>query len=172
MNKNGGFSYNLYSLLYNTCVASIADYSSSVTGYSKYDSSTRIHLRAIRAFLGVPKNACNVGVLSEVDLLLPEYRTRINMIRQYHRMMCMSNDRLTKRILLWDKELNDMGTVTTWSSEIKCIFEETNFPLLYTTNCAFDKKFVVANMISKFKHDQCTYLANACAEKPKLRTFI
>ena len=82
-----------------------------------------------------------------------------------------SNDRLTKRVLLWDKELNDTGTVTTWSSEIKCIFEEANFPLIYTTNCSFDKKFVVANMTSKFKNDQCTYLANACAEKPKLRTF-
>ena len=47
MIKNGGFSYNLYSLLYNTCVTSIADYSSLVTGFNKYDSSTKIHLRAI-----------------------------------------------------------------------------------------------------------------------------
>ena len=154
MIKNGGFSYNLYSLLYNTCVTSIADYSSPVTGFSKYDSSTKIHLRAIRAFLGVPKNACNVGVLSEVDLLLPEYRTRINMIRQYHRMICMKNDRLTKQILVWDRNLNDRGIVTTWSSEIKNIFQECNIELLYISNCPFEKRFVIDNMITKFKHDQ------------------
>ena len=73
--KNGGFLYNVYSLLYNSCVTSVADYSGPITGYLQYNSTLRIHLRAIRAFLGVPKNASNVGVLSEVDLLLPHYRT-------------------------------------------------------------------------------------------------
>ena len=60
MIKNGGFPYNVYSLLYNTCVTSVSDYSGPVTGYQKYDSTLKIHLRAIRAFLGVPKNTCNV----------------------------------------------------------------------------------------------------------------
>ena len=119
MIKNGGFSYNVYSLLYNSCVTSIADYSGAITGFRKYDSSTKLHLRAIRAFLGVPKNACNVGVL-----LLPEYRTRIEMIRQYHRMTRMKNYRLTKKILLWDKDLNDRNIGNTWAGEVKSIFNE------------------------------------------------
>ena len=102
MIKNGGFPYNVYSLLYNSCVTSVSDYSGPVTGYLQYDSTLKIHLRAIRAFLGVPKNACNVGVLIEVDLLLPQYRTQIQMIRQYHRMICMDDDRLTKQIFVWD----------------------------------------------------------------------
>ena len=55
MIKNGGFPYNVYSLLYNTCVTSVSDYSGPVTGYQKYDSTLKIHLRAIRAFLGVPR---------------------------------------------------------------------------------------------------------------------
>ena len=121
MIKNGGFPYNVYSLLYNTCVTSVSDYSGPVTGYLQYDSTLKIHLRAIRAFLGVPKNACNVGVLSEVDLLLPRYRTNIQIIRQYHRMICMDDERLTKQIFLWDKALNDSNLVSTWSNEAKLI---------------------------------------------------
>ena len=97
--KNNGFPYNVYSLLYNASVTSVADYSGPVTGYQKYDSSLKIHVRAIRAFLGLPKNACSVGILSEVDLLLPQYRTNIQMVRQYHRM-----------IYNWVRKLNDRNT--------------------------------------------------------------
>ena len=172
MIKNGGFPYNVYSLLYNACVTSVSDYSGPITGYLQFDSSLQIHLRAIRAFLGVPKNTCNVGVLSEVDLLLPHYRTRIQMIRQYHRMICMDSDRLTKQIFVWDKTLNDSGLVSTWTSEIKSIFQECNLNLLYETSCPFELKYVVANIIDKFKSYQNDFLSNECAEKPKLRTFI
>ena len=172
MIKNGGFPYNVYSLLYNACVTSVADYSGPITGYLQYDSSLKIHLRAIRAFLGVPKNACNVGVLSEVDLLLPQYRTQIQMIRQYHRMVCMEDDRLTKQIFVWDRELNERGIVSSWSNEIKLIFQECNLNLLFNMNCPFELKFVVSNILEKFKSNQRYYLSTECSEKPKLRTFI
>ena len=35
----------------------------------------------------------------------------------------------------------------------------------------FILKFVVSNILSIFRYNQAIYLANACAEKPKLRTF-
>ena len=38
--------------------------------------------------------------------------------------------------------------------------------------CSFDVKYVISNITSKFKIKQSTYLENACAEKPKLRTFV
>ena len=126
MIKNNGFPYNVYSLLYNACVTSVADYSGPVTGYQKFDSSLKVHLRAIRAFLGVPKNACSVGILSEVNLLMPQYRTHIQMVRQYHRMICMEDNKLTKQIYNWDRNLNDRNLVNSWSNEIKSIFEKCN----------------------------------------------
>ena len=170
--KNGGFSYNVYSLLYNSCVTSVSDYSGPVTGYLQYDSALKIHLRAIRAFLGVPKNACNVGVLSEVDLLLPRYRTQIQMIRQYHRMICMDDSRLTKQIFLWDKEINERSLVSTWSKEVKNIFSGCNFDDLFTSNSSFVIKNVVSDIKNQFKYFQNNYLSTECASKPKLRTFI
>ena len=88
------------------------------------------------------------------------------MIRQYHRMICMDNDRLTKQIFVWDKTLNDSGLVSTWTSEIKSIFQECNLNLLYETSCPFELKYVVANISDKFKSFQNNFLSNECAEKP------
>ena len=41
MIKNGGFPYNVYSLLYNACVTSVSDYSGPITRYLQYDSSLK-----------------------------------------------------------------------------------------------------------------------------------
>ena len=132
MIKNDGFPYKVYSMLYSACVTSIADYSGAVTGFDKYDSAMKLHSRAIRAFIGVPKNTCNVGLLSEVDLLLPQYRTNIQMVRQYHRILCMDNSMLTKQIYFWDRTLNDRNIIKTWSSEVKSIFDQCNILSIYT----------------------------------------
>ena len=86
MIKNQGFPFNVYSILYDSCITSISDYAGEVTGYTQYGKSVQLQSRAIRAFLGLPKNSCSIGVLSEVDWLLPEYRTRLRMVRQYNRM--------------------------------------------------------------------------------------
>ena len=40
-----------------------------------------------------------MAVLSEVDWLLPEYRTRLNMVRQYNRVLKMDDGQLTKKSL-------------------------------------------------------------------------
>ena len=84
----------------------------------------------------------------------------------------MDDNKLTKQIFLWDKALNDRGIVSTWSNEIKSIFQDWNLDLLYTLNCPFELKFVVANIKNKFQQNQNAYLETACAEKPKLRTFM
>ena len=170
--KNGGFPYNVYSLLYNTCVTSVSDYSGPVFGYQKYDSTLRIHLRAIRAFLGVPKNTYNVGVLSEVDLMLPQYRSCIQMVRQYHRMVCMDGSKLTKQIYTWDRTLNDRNIVNTWSSEVKSIFSSSGLLATFEANSPFPMELTIPTFKSAFKLKQQEYLSSECAEMPKLRTFM
>ena len=67
MIKNGGFPYNIYSLLYETCVTSISDYGGQIFGNTEQASSLNLHLGSIRAFMGVPKNAARPGIQSEVD---------------------------------------------------------------------------------------------------------
>ena len=123
-------------------------------------------------FLGVPKNACNVGVLSEVDLLLPRYRTKIQMVRQYHRMICMDDSKLTKQIYNWDRALNDKNLVQTWSNEVKGIFTDCNNFSIYESKCSFHLHQTVSNIKEIFKSQQREFLSSECAQKPKLRTFV
>ena len=105
MIKNGGFPFNIFCTLYQACVCSIVDYSGEVFGFGSFDSAKKVHLRAARSFLGVSKTTPIPGIISECNMLLPQYRTQIRMIRQYHRVIKMNSNRLTKKIFLWDKNL-------------------------------------------------------------------
>ena len=172
MIKNGGFPFNVYSVLYDACVTSISDYASEITGYTQYDSAVQLHTRAIRAYLGLPKNSCSVGVLSEVDWLLPEYRTQLKMIRQYSRILNMDNSRLTKQVYLWDRSLNDSNTISSWSSEVKHVFYSCNLNSTYDANRPFSLQCILKSMKLKLKSEQAEYLKNECEQKPKLRTFL
>ena len=150
MIKNNGFPLKIFALLYNACVVSIMDYSSGVTGFQKYQSALNIHLRAIRSFLGAPKNACNPGVLSEIDLLLPQFRTKLEMVRLYHRLLYMDNDRLTRKIMLWDKKLNEDNIVQSWTNDIKQIFIDCNLMEVFESETGFNKKHIIETMRSCF----------------------
>ena len=142
MIKHGGFPFNVYSVLYDACVTSISDYASEIMGYTQYDSTVQLHTRAIRAYLGLPKNSCSVGVQSEVDWLLPEYRTQMKMVRQYNRILSMDNSRLTKQVYMWDRSINDNNTVSSWSSEVKNIFNSCNLNSTYDDNRPFSLQHV------------------------------
>ena len=172
MIKRGGFPFNVYTILYEACVTSISDYCSEITGYTQYEPTVQLHTRAIRAFLGLPKNSCNVGVLSEVNWLLPEYRTQIKMVRQYNRVVNMDNSRLTKKVYLWDRSINDAGEMSSWSSETKKIFYKCNLNNIYDHNRPFSLKCTLETMREHFKIDQANYLKQECEQKPKLRTFM
>ena len=172
MIKNNGFPYSVFELLYTACVTSVSDYSGAFTGHKDSQSLLKLHLRAIRSFLGVPKNACNSGVLSEVDLLLPKCRGRIAMIRHYHRMIKMTDDRLTKQVMAWDYYLNENNAIKTWSYEVKEIFRECNLFTVYDTSQIFDLKQIATAIKSSYFIKQCNDLKLECQNKPKLRTFI
>ena len=172
MIKNGGFPFKVYSILYDSCVTSITDYSSEVIGYDQHPSTLAVHSRAIRAFIGLPKNSCSVGVLSEVDWLLPQYRTRVRMVRLFNRIVKMGENRLTKKVFLWDKQLNDSNQLSSWSSEIKSIFSDCNMLDIYENCSPFNVKSTTTEMQEIFKTQQQNYLKAECQEKPKLRTFI
>ena len=93
------------------------------------------------------------------------------MIRQYHRMQCMDNSKLAKKIFLWDRALNENDIIKTWSSEVQSIFEQTNQLAIYSSNNVFCLKTTVGDMTSSLKIKQQDYLTNECGFMPKLRTF-
>ena len=148
------------------------DYSSAIPGFKEYKASMDIHARAIRSFLGTPKNVTIPGVLSEIDLLLPIYRTKLQMVRFYHRLLKMDNNRITKKVLNWDKYLNESSIIKTWSSDMKNIFSECDLTSIFESDAVFNKIQVISNMRTILHQQQQKLLEQECKLKPKLRTFL
>ena len=141
MIKNGGFPLNVFRKLFDSCVCTVTDYAGEIWGYKLFESNRQLQLRASRAYLGVPKQTPIPGIFSEMNWPEPRSRTQLQMVRHYHRMLKIYDNRLIKKVFLWDKHLNDSGRVSTWSSEIKDILIRNNmahiydqgmFPLQYT----------------------------------------
>ena len=81
-----------------------------------------------------------------MNLLLPQYRAQLRMIRQYYRVLKSSDENMSRRIYLWDKSLNDQNTVTSWFSEIGSIFAENNMENIFQSGEIFDLKLVITNL--------------------------
>ena len=171
MIKFGGLPFSVFTLLYKACVTTVSDYSAAVFGFEEYASLNKVQLRAIRAFLGLPKNAPNAGVFSEVNWLLPKYRTKLAMVRFYHRIIKMEQSRLPKKVFNWDKYLNE-NRVNTWFNEVRSIFYESDLKILFDSGLDFDVNFTSKYMEDKFKLKQAEELHHECVLLPKLRTFI
>ena len=147
-------------LLHLVCVCSIADYSGEVFGYESFDSANKVHLRAARSFLGVSKTTPIPGIISECNLLLPQYRTQIRMTTQYHRVIKMNNSRLTKKIFLWDKKVNEESLLNTWHSEVKSIFVTNNMSTIYENANIFELKSVIEKLQNSMQPNNQTLKYN------------
>ena len=171
MIKNQGFPYNVYSILYKACVCSISEYGSEVFGFEQYNSSFKLHLRAARAYLGLPKNVTSYGLISELDWMLPQGQMNIKMIRHFGRVLKTPNNRLMKKIYIWDKYLNDKQQITSWLSEIKLILYNNYLNGVYDSQQVFPVKDIIKQLENSLLKKQLVLVENMCRDKPKLRTF-
>ena len=150
MIKNQGFPYNVYSILYNACVCSISGYGSEVFGYEHYDPTFKVHLRAARAFLGMPKNVASFGLVSELNWLMPHYQSSFKMIQYFARLMKTPSNRLMKRVYSWDQHLNNTGQIISWSSEVKSILYDVNLHHIHNAQQMFPIKEIVKQLNTTF----------------------
>ena len=131
-----------------------------------------MHLRAARAFLGLPKNVTSYGLISEIDWLLPENQTKLKMIRHFGRLMKTADHRLMKKVYNWDKKLNEGQHIFSWSNEIKSILYQNNLNYVYDNQLMFPVKPIVKQLEESLYKVQLTQVENICRNKPKLRTFV
>ena len=78
-----GERYGTYSKLYDSCVAPILEYFAGICSSSDFECITRIHHRAIRFYIGVPKNTTTFGISAEMTWLLPKYGQFVCTARLY-----------------------------------------------------------------------------------------
>ena len=100
-------------------------------GFEQYDSTFKVHLRAARAFLGLPKNVASFGLVSELNWLMPHLQSRLKMIQHFGRIMRTPRHRLMYRVFMRDRKLNETQQVNTWCSEIKSILYDNSLNQVY-----------------------------------------
>ena len=172
MIKNGGFPYNVYTAVVESCVDSVAHYGSAVFGFAENAFLVKLHLRSARAFLGLPRNVCTEAAISDMAWLETKCKTRLNMIRQYHRVIKLSESRLTRKIYNWDLQFsNNFPNKTTWTNEIKTIFIENNYLSTFEAQLEFPLKTTINQIKQSMFNNQTISLKDKCLQKPKLRTY-
>ena len=135
----------------------------------KYFSVEKVHNRAIRAFLGLNKHAAVPGMRAEIGWMEPRARSQVKMIRMYHRLINMPDNRLTKKVFLWDRSMSEEGN-STWSNEVKSILTRNNLNDIFNINI-FDLKSTIDTLKKSLHHKDLTKLKNLCVALPKLRTY-
>ena len=169
MIKNKGFPFVVFETLYNSCVTSITDYSHEVIGYHQYSESANVHTKAIRSYLGVGRSANLCALRYEMAWLEPKSRTQIRMMRFFYRMREMNNNRLTKKIFLYDQHYTSLNnTLTTWSQEIQNIISKQN---LSSVIDRFDSKSVLKLLQDSLLLSDKSMLRRECLSSTKLRTY-
>jgi hypothetical protein len=160
--RNAG--YKTFTKLFHSNVCSILDYCSGVWGYKSYDHSDKIQNRAQRWFLGVHNKTALAAIAGEMGWVDSKTRRHLDMIRFWNRLIKFDDNRLVKKIFLWDKYL----CKNNWCEELKNIIGNLNMLDSYENNCVINLK-VAENILRRKFIESWKAEINS---KPKLRTYI
>lgn len=168
--KAKGLHFKTFSKIYEATVLPIMLYASQVWGKKLYQKQEDIHHRAMRTFLGVGKKTPIPALYGETGWHKLATHKAKDCISYWLKLFNMDNNRLTKKIFIWDYKKALLGQ-NCWNKEIKEIL----------TTIDMEDTFYGINVenIGKIKHDSHAKLvelekASILEEiniMPKLRTY-
>ena len=117
--------YKTYASLFNSQVATILDYCSSILGFKKASQCDNVQSKAIRYFWGVHKFTPIPALWGEIGWFSSKYRRYLCMLRFWNRLIKMDDTRLPKRIFLQDYRQSNSN----WSQDIRGSIQNFKFNL-------------------------------------------
>ena len=114
--KNMGV--DTYTKLFENCVIPVLHYGAGVWGLQAHKRLQNVQNRAMRFYLGTHKLTPTLGMSGDLGWYSLELFRIQDAIRLWNRFIKMSNDRITKKIFMWDWKQCSRN----WSSEIRTIF--------------------------------------------------
>ena len=84
----------------------------------------------------------------------------------------MEDDRLTKKIYIWDKSVSERRNIQTWSSEIRSVLYDHNQGHIFEQERIFCPATVITKVKESMAVKQAVSLKQICLEKHKLRTYV
>ena len=160
--KNAG--YKAYTKLFNTNVCSILDYCSGVWGFKEFKPCDKVQLRAQRWYLGVHNKTPLHAINGDMGWDSPLNRRHINMLRLYNRLLKMDDNRIAKKVFLWDKGICHQN----WSCNVSSLLTKIDFELNFNGLISVDLKVSETRLRNNMAHSWKVGLQ----AKPKLRTYI
>ena len=154
--------FKAFMTLLNSGVQPILTYGSSVWGMKSYKDIDKIYNRACRYYLGTHKFTPISAMYGEMGFLPAIFHRQVNALRLWNRILGMSPERLTRKVLLLDCQ-SSVG----WSKDIKLLFECINMGDLFTKLSKCD----INQAIIKLKQYHGDNWIDVVNNKPKLRTY-
>ena len=102
LNNKLDLLYSSYTKVYENKLVPIMDYSSSVWGAKCYPKTDTLHNKIIRFYLGANKCTSNAVIQRDMGWTPPLVRRQLSCLRLWNRLLKMSENRLTRRIFIWD----------------------------------------------------------------------
>jgi hypothetical protein len=144
-------------------VTSITDYCSGVWGFDNCDKAELIQNRAIRFYLGVHRFAAVAAIQGDMGWLTSKGRFMVNALRLWNRLLNMHDDRLAKRVFLWEHDLD----LNNWTSDIGKICEKLCLDDSYNNMLPVSLQAAKAQAL-KYQEEMWKITVNG---KPKLRKY-
>ena len=150
--------------LFNTGVVPILDYGSGIWGNKLANAANVIQNKALRFYLGVHRFAPNCAIYGESGWLNPKLRRQLEIIRLWNRLVIMDDDRLTKKVFLWDKSICNNN----WTNDIVTIINRLDL-----SHTSFERNTILDLEIVKSRLSVLNrkMWENELTSKPKLRTY-
>ncbi len=160
--KNVG--YNTFQKLFDTGVSPIIEYAAEVWGYKDFTQCERVHQRAFRYYLGVHPKTPILALMGDMGWLTSKERRQSKMVKYWNRLVHMSEERLTKKVFLYDYAICNNN----WSSEMKSIFNATGMNNVFNDMSECDLQLYQVHNLKNLE----TRWKFGLPLKPKLRSYI
>ena len=152
-----------YTKLFENCVIPVLHYGAGVWGLQAHKHLQNVQNRAMRFYLGTHKLAPTLGLSGDLGWYSLELFRIQDAVRLWNRILKMSNDRITKKIFMWDWNQRSRN----WSSEIRTIFYNADMGEYFDEmhQCSID------DITEILKSDFEQQWSEKIKDKVKLRTY-
>ena len=142
----------------------ILDYCSPV--WSKFNCTKLDDIQnlSMKTYMGVNRYAPKLAVAGDMGWIPGTICRKIQTLRYWNRLINLPNDRLTKRLFLYDYNTNSEAS---WCSHIRQIFIETGMENIYNMLLVCDLNVAKFKLLTKYTESWRSDISH----KPKLRFY-
>ncbi len=146
-------SYKSYTKLYESLVCSVMDYSSAIWGTKNFDCMEDVHKRAIRYYTGVHRLSPIPGYIGDMGWINNRTRWKLESIRLWNRLININNDRLVKKVFLYDINAHTSSNKSNFSAQVKQICCEVGLKDCFTNRSVIDLTSARNVLFDKFSRE-------------------